>query len=89
MADLTIPGFTGKSTDGLMSASNYRMRYLRVDLGDPGDLGTLEDIMTKGLDGQDIVILGTKDYTFQDRFFMVVTYAEKRSTSSATEEMPN
>lgn len=77
--EISIPGFTGKATDGTISSKNYRLRYLRVDLSDPGDLGTLEDVMTKGMDGNDIIILATKDYVFQDRFFMVVTYAEKRA----------
>lgn len=78
--ELTLPDFLGKSTSTSVSSKNYRVRYLKVDLDDPVDLGELELLMTRGLDGEDIVLSQTEKYVFQDRFFMVITYLEKRQT---------
>lgn len=77
--EMTLPDFLGKSTNLAVSSKTYRVRYLKADLGDPTQLGELESLMTRGMDGEDIVLSASEKFIFQDRFFIVVTYLEKRS----------
>lgn len=78
--ELTLPDFLGKSTSMSISSKNYRVRYFKADLDDPTELGELESIVTRGLDGDDIVLSSTEKYVFQDRYFIVLTYFERRQT---------
>ncbi len=61
-----------------ISSDKYRVRYYNADLSDLEQMTMLEDILTNGLDGKRIVILEKDKYSFQDRYFVVVTYLEQR-----------
>ena len=78
--ELTMPNFSGESMNKKVDSKSYRVRYLKVDLDDPSGIGQLESIMTKGLDGDEIVLGLTERYVFQDRIFILLQYLEKRQT---------
>ena len=69
-----IPG----KGEAMINSEKYRIRYYRADVTDLQEISELERILTEGLDGKNIVILEKDKYSFQDRYFVVVTYLEKR-----------
>ena len=79
--ETAMPGMLSNKDSGKIDSSKYRIRCVRADISDAGELLALEEIMTQGLDGKDIVIIEKDKYSFQDRYFIVVTYLEKRNAS--------
>lgn len=84
---MSIPGINiedigmpthGKSQAGSLDPKDYRVRYFKADISDAGDLGTLELIETEALEGTDKILLSKDKFSFQDNFFVVITYLEKR-----------
>jgi hypothetical protein len=71
--DISLPGLI-KSVKG---KENYKVRYLKVNLDDPGSLAELEIIETRGLQGDEIVLLGKEKYNFMDKYYIVLQYLEK------------
>lgn len=76
--ETSTPEMIPTTTNSGVSSSNYRIRCIVCNLTDIGETAILEDILTKGLDGKEIVILEKDKYSFQNNYFMVVTYLEKR-----------
>ena len=75
--ELVLPGFGGNTNTGI-DYKKYRVRYLKVEVGEPQDIATLEDIETRGISTTDIVIINKDKFTFMDKYFLIVTYLEKR-----------
>lgn len=72
--EISIPGFgpiAKKSTD------SYAVRYCKANLDEVDQRMALEEIETRGLKGEEIVIIQRQNFTFMDKMFMVLTYLEK------------
>ena len=77
-SELSIPGLTGKATNKQIDFTKYRIRYFQADLSDPSAINTLEDLETRGLAADDIILLGKDKYSFKENFYVVLCYAERR-----------
>lgn len=84
-----VPGFNGKGTE--FSPKDYRVRYYKADLDDPGCVAMLEKIETDSLKEDKRVLLLSKDkFSFQTGYFIVVSYLEHRShTTYMAQSEPN
>ncbi len=71
-----VPGVSQKDDNPY---AGYQVRYLKVDMDDPAQVGSLENLETTALlgDGK-IVVLSYKEFSFQSSFFMIVKYLEQR-----------
>lgn len=56
---------------------NFRVRYLKVDFDEASDLLELEALETRGIRGEDVVILNKDKFTFMQKYFLIVAYLEK------------
>jgi hypothetical protein len=75
--DISLPGF-GSFPDKI-DLKNYTVRYGKYSLDDAGDVTLLEDIETKAIqDNQDIVLLVKDKFVFNEKYFIVITYLEKK-----------
>lgn len=74
--ELIMPGFG--SNNLAFDPLKYRVRYLRVDFAEAGDVAQLEEVETRGLAGKEVVIMSKEKYTFMDKFFFIVCYLERR-----------
>lgn len=74
--EINIPGF---STAKVTKASDYAVRVMRSDITDPTSLAELEIVLTRGIEAKDIVIVDKDKYTFMDKYYIIVTYLEKRA----------
>lgn len=72
---ISLPGF-GTSKNFVFDPSKYRVRYTKLDMDDLGSLAELEIIETKGLKGEEIVVLNKTGWSFLDKYFMIITYLE-------------
>lgn len=72
-----MPSFSQKSPTGEKTLAGYSVKYIKADLDDPVQTLTLENIESKGLMGEDIVLLSKERFYFMDRAFIVLEYAEK------------
>ena len=57
---------------------NYTVKYAKVNLDEPDDIMLLQDIDTKALHGDDIIIISYEKFTFETNFFLVIKYLEKK-----------
>ena len=86
---LNFPGMAGPSTrSGGKNLKNFRVRYQRLDMTSPSDVAELENIETKGITGDEVVLLGKVNYMFMDKFFFVITYLEKASGPTVNSPTP-
>lgn len=76
LEDIGLPGMSGKSQGGI-DVNNFTVRYCKACLDEPADVQLLEEIETKGLRGDDIIVLNKEKYTFMEKFFIVITYLER------------
>jgi hypothetical protein len=75
---ISIPGFgSGGVTSDSFDPLKYRVKYLKVDVDDLEGITMLELLETKGLKGEQIVILNKTGWTFMDKYMMLVTYLER------------
>ena len=78
----SIPGmFSANSAEMGVTSAKYRMRILKADVSDLEDLCLLEDILTRGIDGKDIVIMDKATHAFNESYWVIITYLEKRNAS--------
>ena len=70
-----VPGVSKKEDNPY---AGYKVRYLKVDMDDPGQVVALETLETSALlgDGK-IVVISYKEFSFQSSFFMIVKYLEQ------------
>jgi hypothetical protein len=76
-----MPGMIPSASSGAVSSSKYRVRCLKADISDFEGVTQLEDILTRGLDGKDIVIVEKATHAFNESYWVIVTYLEKRNAS--------
>jgi hypothetical protein len=73
-SEIGVPNF-GPAPKADMT--KYAVRYLKANLDELDQRIELETIETKGIRGDDVVIIQRQNFTFMDKMFMVVTYLEK------------
>ena len=76
LQEFPIPGFA-PSINSAKQLDKYSIKYIRADLGEPADVFELCEIETKGLKGDEIVLLSKDKYVFMDKYFIVLQYVEK------------
>jgi len=74
--NISIPGFGGGASKEAFDPKNYRVRYSKIDMDDPGSVAELEILETKGLMGTEIVVLNKDKFTFMNQYFIIVCYLE-------------
>jgi hypothetical protein len=79
---ISLPGFGGGASNDTFNPDQWRVRYSKHDLDDPGAIAELEIIETRGLKGEEIVVLNKSSFSFMDKMFMIVTYLEKITETS-------
>lgn len=75
--ELALPSFGPKQNENM---DDYAVRVLRADLSDPQSLAELEIVLTRGMQGKGVMIIDRDKYTFLERYFMIITYWEKRAS---------
>jgi hypothetical protein len=75
--ETSIPGFSGQSSVGEFNPKDYCVRYLKADLDDPSQVTELQDLETRGIRGEGIILVSRKEFIFQSNVYMLVTYYEK------------
>lgn len=73
-SDIGIPSLTQKGASGF---EDYSVKYIKADLDDLGDVTTLQEIETRGVRGDGIVLLSRTSFTFNFQCFIVLQYLEK------------
>lgn len=58
--------------------SNYTVRYLKCSVDEPSEVAMLQSIETKGLAGEEIILMDRQTYSFEGSFFVVLRYLERR-----------
>jgi hypothetical protein len=79
---ISLPGFGPGSQDTGLNLDNYRVRYIKLDMDDPGSVAEAEIIETKGLAGKEIVVLAKDKFTFMDKYFLIIQYLELKEPQS-------
>jgi hypothetical protein len=74
---LSLPGFGPGPGASAFNPVDFRVRYGKFDLDDMGSVSDLEIIETKGLKGEDVVVLNKDKFAFMDKMFIIVVYLEK------------
>lgn len=72
--DISLPGMI-KSTAS--EFDNYSVKYHKADLEDLGDVTLLQEIETRALRGDGIVVLTRNTFTFNFQYFVVIQYMER------------
>ena len=76
--DIAMPGIGGKSTGNKINVDEYRVRYFKANLDEPGDLAELEVIETEAMLGREKILMSKDKFSFQATFYIVITFLEKR-----------
>lgn len=72
--EINLPGFGPAPKN---SMDKYAVRYCKANLDEIDQRMELEGIETRGLKGEEIVIIQRQNFTFMDKMFIVLTYLEK------------
>lgn len=73
----SLPGFFPSAKTGGVDASKMRVRYLKLDMDQLGDITELEKLETKAIRDQGIYILSKERFVFMDRILMLVQFLER------------
>jgi hypothetical protein len=74
--EVGLPGF-GPSTK--FDLKKYAVRYVKVLIDDASQLAELEILETKGLAGEDIIILSKEKFNHFEKYYIVLNYLEKKA----------
>jgi hypothetical protein len=75
--ELSLPAMA-PSQQSRTGLEGYTIKYIKADMDDLAAMSELQTILTQGLTGSgEIVILDRDKFTFMDRMFLIVNYAEK------------
>ena len=75
--DGNMPSFGLSNSKDIFDTSKWKVRILKVDLDDPEQLLQLEDIETKSIRSEGILVVSTDKFTFMDKMFIVLRYMEQ------------
>jgi len=75
--DISIPGFGPPTKD--FDPKDYAVRYLKANLDEVDQRMELELLETRGIGGNEVVTLQRQNFTFMDKFFIIVQYLEKKA----------
>lgn len=70
-----MPGMSSQPNPAI----DYNVKYMKIDLDDPGDKMDLQDIETRALRDAGVQILTRDKFTFMDRYFMIISYMERNA----------
>jgi hypothetical protein len=73
----SIPGFIPRVGSDGFDPNKFRIRYLKLDLDELGDITELERLETKAIRNQGIFILSKDRFNFMDKIFILVQFLEK------------
>lgn len=76
MDPVSIPGF-GPAVPGDINPAKFSIRYLKIDMDDPGAVTELEILETKSIRNEGVFILNKDKFTFMDKYFLIVSYMEE------------
>jgi len=65
-----------KKKDFQPDPDKYVVRYFKADTCNLEDMAMLESIETKGLKGEEVVILSRDTYSFMQQYFVLLRYLE-------------
>lgn len=78
VTEFSMPSmFGGASQDISKYVQDYSIKYKKFNLDEVADVIELQNLETRGLKGQDILILKKDNYVFMQTFFIVLQYMEK------------
>lgn len=73
--DVGMPG----GFDETLDMKEYQVKYLKVNMDSAGEVNYLEALETKAILGDgDIAIVSRDKFSFQDEFFVVLCYLERK-----------
>lgn len=72
--EIGLPGYASIKKKEL---ENYVVRYLKANIDEPEQRAALESIETRGIRGEEVVIIQRQTFTFTSSMFVVLTYLEK------------
>lgn len=76
--ETAIPGMVpGSGAGPKIDSSTFKYRCMTANLMDLGETSLLEEIMTKSLDGKDIVLVERDKFSFQNNYYVVLIYLER------------
>lgn len=76
--ELSLPGITSQLGSGAQKLLNdYSVKYFKCDIDDVGDVLTLQEIETRGIRGDEVVILEKDKFVFMAQYFIILKYLEK------------
>ena len=78
--ELPIPPISA-SHSSTAWVDNYTVKYLKANVGDLGDLMKLQEVETKGLKGDEVVLLEKDKFTFMADYFIILKYMEKKGST--------
>ena len=78
LPETSMPGMAGVTAKQL---KGYSIKFYKADIDDLEEITMLQDIETRGLQGNTIVILEHDKFIFMDKYYIIVKYMEK-STSA-------
>lgn len=76
--ELSLPGITSKlGSGGQKILNNYSVKYFKADIDNLEDLLTLQELETRSLRGDEIVLLEKDKFIFMSQYFIIIKYLEK------------
>ena len=72
-----MPGISDKFNTA-NSVDGFAVKYFKADLDDLESLSMLQDIETRGLRGEEVVLLEKDKFTFMEKYFIILKYMERR-----------
>ena len=62
-----------------LKPKDFVFKTVKLDFNEAGDVALFESLVNKHLLGNDVRIIKRESFTFQDRYFVIVEYVEKRT----------
>ena len=83
---ISIPGFGPSIKADEFDASKFRVKYLKIDFDDLGSISELQTLETRAIRNEGIYVLTKEKFTFNDRYFLVISYLEQEISAATLGE---
>jgi hypothetical protein len=70
----SLPGILPSIPKDALDMDKYRVKYLKLDMNDPGDIIELEMVETRAIRNQGIFLLSKEKFIFMDKMFILISY---------------
>lgn len=77
-----MPSLQGLEDAWGQVAEEYVVKYLSGCLSDLGFKSEVEEVLTEGIKGDEIVILEKTGYSFKEDYFLVVQYMQRKKKAA-------